>query len=171
MVEPPLWKIWSSNWVHLPKFRVKIPKIFELPPPSHIIVAAVAIVGKNRLDKNALSKLLYPQGTVPDGPSKYLKHFKATCTMTMSIDTWYKVGPLPVINGVITPVNGLINRFNWAYNLLVTGSGAHQTNLFRSKVPISTKLQTSGSGTPWVKHVSREKTKKIRTFHWILVGE
>ena len=29
----PLWKICSSKWVHLPQIGVKIPKIFELPPP------------------------------------------------------------------------------------------------------------------------------------------
>ena len=30
----PLWKIWTSKWVHPPpRFGVKIPKIFELPPP------------------------------------------------------------------------------------------------------------------------------------------
>ena len=30
----PIWKICSSKWVHLPQIGVKIPKIFELPPPS-----------------------------------------------------------------------------------------------------------------------------------------
>ncbi len=30
----PLWKIWSSNWESSPILGVKIPKIFELPPPS-----------------------------------------------------------------------------------------------------------------------------------------
>ena len=31
----PIWKIWSSNWIISPRIGVKIPKIFELPPPSY----------------------------------------------------------------------------------------------------------------------------------------
>ena len=31
----PSWKICSSNWMISPGFGVKIPKIFELPPPSY----------------------------------------------------------------------------------------------------------------------------------------
>ena len=32
----PIWKICSSNWVHLPQFSGrKFQKIIELPPPSH----------------------------------------------------------------------------------------------------------------------------------------
>ena len=30
----PIWKIWSSKWVHLPQGRDEHTKIFELPPPS-----------------------------------------------------------------------------------------------------------------------------------------
>ena len=34
VVEPPIWKICSSNWKSSPRFGVNIKKIFELPPPS-----------------------------------------------------------------------------------------------------------------------------------------
>ena len=30
----PIWKIWSSKWVHLPQFSGWKLKIFELPPPD-----------------------------------------------------------------------------------------------------------------------------------------
>ena len=33
VVEPPIWKIWTSNWVHLPQVGVKIKNVLK-PPPS-----------------------------------------------------------------------------------------------------------------------------------------
>ena len=36
----PIWKICSSNWIISPGIGVKIPKIFELPPPTWRIIPA-----------------------------------------------------------------------------------------------------------------------------------
>ena len=38
MVEPPVWKICSSNWIHLPQGSGWTWKIFELPPPSLLVL-------------------------------------------------------------------------------------------------------------------------------------
>ena len=49
-------------------------------------------------------------------------------------------GPLLVINGVISPINGLINGVSWGYNplygpLLITGDGAHFHHRSWAQVP------------------------------------
>ena len=85
----PIWKICSSNWVHLPQFSGrKFQKIIELPPPSHGITYQLS-----NLVTSASSFIQKPPGHV----SKLLHSSKKI----HQVHGWFEAQKIPRIKVAI----------------------------------------------------------------------